>query len=89
MLELVGGDFIFCSLFPIIDQIFSEIVYRDVVENWFKGPTLMTPKGRVIWTGSISFMIFFVCLASHSFHNSTGLRLLVTLYVKKILTFIN
>ena len=81
MLELVGRDYIFCSLFSTIDQLFLEIVYRDVIEDWFKGPNLMTPKGRVIWTGSISFMIFFVCLTSHSFHFSTGLRLLVTLYV--------
>ncbi|KAF8803159.1 amino acid transporter-like protein [Phlegmacium glaucopus] len=40
-----------------------KIVYRDFIEDWFKGPRLMSPKGRMIWTvlvfayWSISFVI--------------------------------
>lgn len=28
-----------------------EVVYINVVENWFNGPRLMTLQGRYIWTG--------------------------------------
>ncbi|KAH9484608.1 N amino acid transport system protein [Psilocybe cubensis] len=27
-----------------------KVVYINIIEDWFKGPRLMTPKGRVIWT---------------------------------------
>ena len=31
---------------------FSELVYINIVEDWLKGPRLMTPRGRIIWTGT-------------------------------------
>jgi len=40
-----------------------KIVYINIVENWLKGPRLLTAKGRLIWIGmvfaywSISFVV--------------------------------
>ena len=51
----ISERLIYCFLFVFaIDRIILEIVYRDFVEDWFKGFQLMTPKGRIIWTGEIS-----------------------------------
>lgn len=30
-----------------------KIVYINIVEGWLKGPSLMTKKGRVVWTGLV------------------------------------
>jgi len=27
-----------------------KVIYINIIEDWFHGPRLMTPKGRVIWT---------------------------------------
>lgn len=34
-----------------------EVVYINIVEDWLKGPRLMTPKGRIIWSGKFLFLI--------------------------------
>jgi len=31
----------------------TKVVYRSFVEDYFKGPKLMTPKGRIIWSGLV------------------------------------
>ena len=31
----------------------TEVAYINIVEGWFNGPRLMTPKGRMIWTGEL------------------------------------
>ncbi|KAF8187421.1 transmembrane amino acid transporter protein-domain-containing protein [Pholiota molesta] len=30
-----------------------KVVYINVVEDWLKGPRLMTPKGRIVWSGLV------------------------------------
>jgi hypothetical protein len=40
-----------------------KVVYINVVEDWLKGPRLLSPRGRIIWTGlvfaywSLSFIV--------------------------------
>ena len=34
-----------CSIF------FAEVAYYHIVEEWMKGPTLMSRKGRYAWSG--------------------------------------
>jgi hypothetical protein len=29
----------------------AEVAYYHIVEEWMKGPQLMSKKGRAIWTG--------------------------------------
>lgn len=56
-------NFLICYPWSTIFTKSSELVYINVVEDWFKGPRLMSAKGRIIWTGM--FHVMSTCRLNH------------------------
>ena len=67
------------TLFFVVKDIHTErleVVYINIVEDWLKGPRLMTAKGRIIWTGIHDLAVnFSLDLTTH--YNRIGICILV------------
>jgi hypothetical protein len=61
----------------------SELVYINIVEDWFKGPRLMTYQGRIIWTGMYGprYVWHLSAQILTLIGNRVGIRILVSGYV--------
>lgn len=47
--------------------LFSEVAYYNIVEQWFKGPPIMSKKGRIVWTCECRSL----CLSFANYHYPT------------------
>jgi hypothetical protein len=75
----IGISCVFSFIIQNLTELFNclEVAYYTIVEEWFKGPPLMSRKGRITWTCLYSFLFLF---SSTTIADSKGWIVLVIIY---------